>query len=186
MEKRMTWALMAGGLLAFAMAARADQTAFSKDLFLSRVTVDVDRNKKTKIEGGDFDDKKDRISFKAKFRNSDPNRAFNGLKYELFIFGQSMTDQKAFKLLQRTSEPFSLAPLQEFVFESPEVVTAWDNTGAIFGEKYKGWYLRVFSPTGELILVKSVISIFSKTEGLDALQVGQAYDKNMKPVPLTR
>ncbi len=61
-------------------------TPFTKATFLSRVTTDVSRVKSSKVDGGDFDDMRDRISFKLKFRNSDPNKGFDGLKYELFVF----------------------------------------------------------------------------------------------------
>ena len=135
--------------------------------------------------GGDFDDKKGRISFKIKFRNGDPNRSFDGLKFELFVFGQSLVDKKAFKLLQRVPESFSLKPLQEFTSDSPEVVSAWDNPGAIFGEKYKGGYLVVKGPGGEVLVEKSVTAFLEGTAGLDGLSEGSSYDKKLKPLVVT-
>ncbi len=176
---------MAAGIF-FIMApeAKAQQPAFSKDLFLSRVTVDVARNKASRIEGGDFDDKKDRISFRIKMRNGDPNRSFEGLKFELLVFGQSMREKKAFKLFQRVSESFSLQPLQEYVFDSPEIISMWDDTGAIFGEKYKGWYLLVRGPGDEILMSKSVVAFLENTADLSGLKEGGYYDRKLKPVTI--
>jgi len=185
MVKRTACTFLAGFLLISGLKAQTQLAAFPKDLFLSRVTIDVARNKASRIEGGDFDDKKDRISFKIKFRNGDPNRSFEGLKFELFVFGQSMVDKKAFKLFQRVAQSFSLKPLQEFTFDSPEVVSAWDNTGAIFGEKYKGWYLIVTGPGGEVLVEKSVTAFLEGTAGLDGLTEGGFYDKKLKPLVVT-
>lgn len=162
----------------------ADAT-FSKSIFLSRVTTDVSRVKSSKVEGGDFDDMRDRIAFKLKFRNSDPNKGFDGLKYEMFIFGQSMVNRKAYKLLQRSSGSFSLAALQTFEAETKEIVTEWDDTGAIFGEKYKGWYLLLYGPDGSLILEKSVSSFFSNTSPLTSLTEGSYYDKDLKKIEMS-
>ncbi|HRJ72384.1 MAG TPA: hypothetical protein PLS03_09165 [Terrimicrobiaceae bacterium] len=169
-------------VLAFSSHLHAEGGAFSKSVFQSRVTADISRIKATRVEGGDWDDKQDRISFKIKFENSDPNKGFEGLKYDLFIFGQSIVDRKAFKLLQRTTGEFSLPPLKSFENQTTEVVSKWDDTNAIFGDKYKGWYLLVYGPNGELVLEKSVSSFFSDPAGLPGLVEGKYYDKNLMPI----
>lgn len=159
----------------------ADAT-FSKSTFLSRVTIDVSRIKSSKVEGGDFDDMRDRIAFRLKLRNSDPNKGFDGLKYEMFIFGQSMVNRKAYKLLQKSTGTFSLSPLQTYETETPEIVTEWDDTNAVFGEKYKGWYLKIFGPDGSLVVEKSVSSFFGNTSTLSSLKEGGYYDKDLKKI----
>lgn len=169
-------------IVGFCGSLSAADATFSKSTFLSRVTIDVSRIKSSKVEGGDFDDMRDRIAFKLKFRNSDPNKAFDGLKYEMFIFGQSMVDRKVYRLLQKPTGTFSLAPLQTFDVETPELVSEWDDTDAVFGEKYKGWYLKVFGPDGSLLVEKSVSSFFGNTSTLSNLQEGGYYDKDLKKV----
>ncbi|HEY5704221.1 MAG TPA: hypothetical protein VIS96_01460 [Terrimicrobiaceae bacterium] len=167
------------------MASSVADETLSKEKFLSRVTAEVIRKKFSRIEGGDWDDHKDRISFKIKLRNGDPNLSFDGLRLELFIFGQSMVDQKALKLLQRATQSFSLAPLKEFEFESPEIVSMWDNTGAIFGEKYKGWYLQIYGPDGELLIEKNAVSLLTSTKDLPSLTEGSYYNKKLEPIAVS-
>lgn len=154
----------------------------SKSEFDSKVTVSAVRNKKTKIEGGDFDDKKDRITFTIKLRNSDPNRPFPGLKLEFYLFGQSMVNTKALQFLQKYEKELNLDPLQEVELLTPEVVTAWDNTGAIFGAKYKGWYLRVYGANGDLLAEKNTTTFLDDTTGLTRLQVNKFYTRKLQPI----
>ncbi|MFA7343015.1 MAG: hypothetical protein WC003_01805 [Terrimicrobiaceae bacterium] len=150
--------------------------------FSSRITVSVARSKSTKVEGGDFDDKRDRISFRIKFNNADPNRPFPGLKFEFYLFGQSLLDPKAVRLLQKYENSSPLRPLEEIEFATPEVTTEWDDTGAIFGEKYKGWYLLVFGAGGELLAEKNTVSFIDDTARLPGTKVGDFYNKKLDPV----
>lgn len=168
-------------LIGFITGAIAQETPFPKSLFLSRVTTDVSRIKTTRTEGGDWDDKQDSIAFKIKLRNGDPNKSFDGIKIDLFVFGQSIENKKAYRLLQRTQQTISLAPLQVLEIDTTPFVSKWDDTDAIFGEKYKGWYLRVHSPDGQLLLEKNVSSFLGSTESLDTLVEGKYYDKDLKP-----
>jgi hypothetical protein len=148
--------------------------------FDSRITVSAMRGKSTKIEGGDFDDKRDRITITVKFHNSDPNRSFPGLRVEFYVFGQSLLNPKALKLLQRESKSLDLSPLQDTDFVTPEVVSAWDNTGAIFGAKYKGWYLVAHNSDGEAVLEKSSALFLDSPSGLSDLEVGRYYNKKLE------
>ena len=150
--------------------------------FSSRITADVTRRKTTKVEGGDYDDKRDRITFKIRFHNGDPNRPFPGMRIEFYLFGQSQVDQKAFNLLQKFEQPLGLKPLEEIEFVTPEVTTEWDNTDAVFGSKYKGWYLFVFGGNGELLAEKNTVSIFENIAGIPKTTVGEFYNRKLAPV----
>jgi len=162
---------------------RSGEPLTTKSEFNSRITVSVIRGKSTRIEGGDFDDKRDRITFTIKLRNSDPNRSFPGLRVEFFLFGQNLLNPKALELLQKFETAVSLDPLQEFQTITPEVENQWDDTGAIFGSKYKGWYLLVFGPNGELLFEKRTTSFLDNLEGLSNVQVGGLYNRKLEPVP---
>jgi len=161
---------------------RAAEPLSSKADFASKVTVSAIRAKKTKIEGGDFDDMKDRISFTIKLRNSDPNRPFPGLKIEFYLFGESMVVKRALQFLQKYEQTFELAPLQELILTTPEVVSAWDDTNAVFGSKYKGWYLLIRDASGQLLSEKSTSGFLSGIDGLPNLKVDQLYNRNLQPV----
>lgn len=150
--------------------------------FASRIKVEVDRLKKTRIEGGDFDDKRDRIAFKLAFHNRDPNRPFPGLKLEFYLFAQNITNPQSYKCLQKFEKSIALEPLQELKFTSPEVTTEWDDTGAIFGAKYKGWYLVVRNANGEIMETKNTVSIFADPAGLSGVTEGASYDRKFKSV----
>ena len=158
----------------------------TKAEFSSRISVSAMRAKNTKIEGGDFDDKRDRISFTIKLANADPNRPFPGLNLEFYIFGQSLVDQKAFKLLHKFEKSFDLKPLQEITFVTPEVVTEWDNTGAIFGAKYKGWYLFMRGADGAVLLEKSTSSFIENSAGLSKVAVGGYFNRKLEPIMVDR
>jgi len=58
----------------------------------------------------------------------------------------------------------------------------WDNTDAVFGEKYKGWFLRILAPDGTILLEKSTSSFFSNTDTLGSAQSGMYYDKALQPL----
>lgn len=173
------------GLLAILLAPislGAAEPMTTKSEFTSKITVSATRAKNTKIEGGDFDDKRDKITFSIKLKNSDPNRAFPGLKLEFYLFGQNIPNPKALELLQRYETSVNLEPLQEFETKTPEVVNEWDDTGAIFGSKYKGWYLLVYGPTGELLLEKHTTSFLDNPEKLSTTKVGGFYNRKLDPV----
>jgi hypothetical protein len=154
----------------------------TKTEFASRITVSAMRGKSTKIEGGDFDDKRDRITFTIRFRNADPNRPCPGLRVEFYVFGQSLVNVKAVKLLQKYDKALDLAPLEDMEFDTPEVVTDWDNTGAIFGAKYKGWYLFVMNADGEVVLEKNSVQFLDAGSGLSKATVGRYYNKKLEPM----
>jgi len=154
----------------------------TKAEFESRITVSAMRGKSTKIEGGDFDDKRDRITFTIRFRNADPNRPSPGLHVEFYVFGQSLVNLKAVKLLQKYDKSLDLAPLQDMEFVTPEAVTEWDNTGSIFGSKYKGWYLFVRNAAGEVVLEKNSVPFLETISGLPKTTVGLYYNKKLEPM----
>ncbi len=160
--------------------SHAAEGGFKKSDF-SSVAVDVDRRKSTRIKGGDFDDKTEILSFNIGFRNRSTRVTFNDMKVELYLFGVSQEDRKSLKLMQRAEKTVTLVPLEEMKYDTPEVKSMWDNTGIVFGDKYKGWFLRIYSPDGELLLEKSSSSFLKNTDRLPSLKEGQYYDKNLDP-----
>lgn len=120
-----------------------------------RIAVEVVRQKRSRIEGGDFDDKKDRIALKVKLSNTDTAMSGENLKGEICVLGESILDRNAVKMLAKQEFTFSLPPRGAHELLTDEVETAYDTTGARFGHRYEGWVLRVRDSAGNVIMEKS-------------------------------
>lgn len=155
--------------------------------FEQRVQVEVVRDKKTRVQGGDFDDRTDRISFTLKLTNTDTKVAFADCKAEFFVFAQSILNRKAFQLLGSDKFDFSLAPRGVHTFVSTEVVTMWDKTGAKFGSQYDSWVLVVRDKDGKVLLKKSTSPTWLPVaDKLGGLQKDSFYERDLKPVKMSR
>lgn len=176
MKRFLAWLMMAGVALSSVWA----DDGFKKADFTA-ISIDVSRIKATRVGGGDYDDKTEKLSFKIKMRNGSTRIAFGSLKVEFFLFGICQEDRKSLKLMQRTAQTVSLEPLKEFEYTTPEVVSMWDNTDAVFGDKYKGWCLLIYSPSGELMMEKTVSAFVRNTNRLPGLSEGQYYDNELNP-----
>jgi len=182
----MKWPLLfvcaATALLTGAPMAKAQTPTFEQ-----RVQVEAIRNKSTRVQGGDFDDRTDRISFTLKLTNTDTKVAFNDCKAEFFVFAQSILNRKAFQLLGSDKFDFSLAPRAVHSFTSTEVVTMWDKTGAKFGSQYDSWVLVVRDKDGKVLLKKSTSpSWLPVAEKLGELKKDSFYERDLKPVKMSR
>jgi len=144
-----------------------------------RIAVEVVRQKRSRIEGGDFDDKKDRIILKVKLSNTDTTISGENLKGEICVLGESILDRNAVKMLGKQEFTFSLPPRGAHELLTEEVETAYDTTGARFGHRYEGWVLRVRDGAGNLILEKSnspsLIKIAAK---ISEVAVNSEFDRN--------
>ena len=169
--------------LAFGLVAPLPAAAqfAAASTFEQRVTVEAVRNRVSRTQGGDFDDKLERISFTVKFKNSDLKQSFDGCKAELFVFAQSIVDRKAYQLLGVDRADFSLAARGNYDLVSNEVTTRYDTTGAIFGAKYEAWVLVVRDGTGKVLTKKSSSPQWvSIAEKMGTLTVGQFYTRELK------
>jgi hypothetical protein len=143
-----------------------------------RLIVDVTRMKRSRTEGGDFDDKRDRIEMKVKISNSDNKLSADKLKGEIYIFGESILDRTAVKLLGAQQFEFSLPPRGTHELVTEEVETMYDTTGARFGHKYEGWVLKVQDSAGQLILAKgSSPTLLKGIEKAPSLTKDKSYDR---------
>jgi hypothetical protein len=155
--------------------------------FDQRVQLDVTRAKKTRIEGGDADDKVDRIVLKAVFINNDIATSYKDCKAEIYVWAEHIVNRKAYKLLGKEHFTFSLAPRESHTFTTAEVETAWDKTVARFGAKYDGWVVVVRDEAGTVLMKKSTSPMWLPVaEKLSDLTVGKSYNRDLKVVPMTR
>lgn len=143
-----------------------------------RLVAEVVRNKRSRIEGGDWDDKMDRIELKVKIANTDPQLSMSGLKGEIFVFAESILDRSAVKLLISQTFDLSLAPRGTFEFMTSQVDTAYDTTGARFGHKYEGWVLRLWDSAGAVVLSKATSpNLLKLVEHAGSMSKDATYDR---------
>lgn len=151
-----------------------------------RVTAKVEQSQKVKIEGGDFDDKLQRIAFDITITNQSLSQPCEGLSLEFYMVGQAVTQPSRLTLLQREKRDFSLEARGVFTTQTPEVQLKWDTTGAAFGDKYRGWVLRVLDSEGNQVLQQSSSAFLSNTANLAEMNVGDSFDKQGKPMGAAR
>ena len=167
--------------------ARAEPTELPSAMIPQRLNIEVFRQKKSRVEGGDWDDKKDRIELKVRLTNSDAGKSMQKLKGEIYIFSESILDRTATKLLGKEGFDVTLAPRGVHEFTTPEVTSEFDTTGIRFGFKYEGWFLRLRDNSGKEVFLKSSMPSFLRNAAkIDGLEVGKAYDRStfkMKDVP---
>lgn len=155
--------------------------------FEQRVQVDAQRSRKTRITGGDFDDKTDRITFTVKLTNADTKAAFNDCNGEFYVWAQGIVDRRAYRLLSVDKFTFSLPPRGTHSLESTEGTTMFDTTGVRFGARYDSWVLVVRDSADEVIFKKSTSPPWLLVaDKMGALNANAYYDRNLKLVPMRR
>lgn len=146
--------LMIGGL----PGLRAESRTLVSALQRPKLEISALRARKTRIEGGDWDDKTEWVSLTIRIRNLELNKDLTGLTAHYWIFGKSVIDRKVYKVIQVGEFSFSLSSARdgrEITHESEEVILRWDNTDARFGERYDGWLIVVENAEREVVAVKS-------------------------------
>jgi hypothetical protein len=178
----MKWSsILAVGLVVLTATQELRSQTSTPSLFEQRVTVQADRKRSLRTAGGDFDDKRDQITFNVKLTNNDGKQTFERCKAEFYVFGQSIVDRRAYKLFGVDHSEFSLAPRGAHEFTTVEVVSQYDTTGARFGARYDGWVIVVRNEKGEVIMKKgSTPTWLPVAEKLGTLRPGAFYDKTLK------
>jgi hypothetical protein len=180
MKTPLVLAMVASAFLTVSPETSAQLPA-SAPSFEQRVQVDAVRSKKTRTEGGDFDDKLDRIIFTIKFKNTDTKAEFPDCKGEFYVLAQNIVNRKAFQLLGVEKLAISLPALGTQEATTEEMTTTFDTTGARFGSKYDGWVLVVRDSTGKVIMKKSTNpSWLPVAEKLGTMPVKSYFDQNLK------
>lgn len=154
-----------------------------KTPFFKGVKVEVMIGRPSKVEGGDFDDKRQVLKPRVKLTNTDIRQNYENHKGSLMLLGESTIDSKVFKVLTRHEFDISLPIRKMLEEEAPEVITTYDTTGAKFGFKYDCWILVVKDSKGTLALVKSSSPSLEKlAPQLDSLKANACYNRQLKPV----
>jgi hypothetical protein len=144
-------------------------------------------SKPSKIKGGDWDDKTQKVVITAKFANKELQQSYEGYKATISLLGESASDSKVKKVLLQESVPISLEPGKAQEHICAEVVTQFDKTGAKFGYFYDCWIIVVKDKQGKIVQVNSSsMSLEKYTELAAKLQLGKTYSPKLLPVPAPR
>jgi hypothetical protein len=150
--------------------------------FENRVQLQVNRNRSTRIGGGDWDDRTDRITFSVKFTNGDTRQAFDGCEAEFYVIAQNILNPRAYQLLQVEKFTFSLPARGTHSLQTPEVVTRYDKTDAKHGAKYDAWVCVVRDSSGKVLMKKtSLPSWLPVADRLNEMSLGKSFDRQLKP-----
>ena len=142
----------------------------------------VERSRRMRIEGGDHDDKTEKVSFDIKLTNKNWKEPVRGLTGFFYVFGESVHDRKAFKLVQRESFDVEIEPRGTFETSTPVAEMKYDTTFASFGEKYRGWVLVLENGDGETVYENASSVFMKETARLARLDVGDYCDKEGKTI----
>ena len=117
--------------------------------------------KRSRIEGGDWDDKTDHIRLKVRITNPDPSLATEKLKLTVYVFVGSVVSPNKCMLLGRGTFDFDLAPRAETTVSTEEFDSAYDTNGARWGYKYSGWILEMKNASGKSVFTKVSASTYA-------------------------
>lgn len=143
----------------------------------------VNSSRKTRIEGGDYDDKTQRVSFDITLKNKSLSNATGPLNAVFYAFGESVHDRRAFKLLQKESFDFDLEARGSHNHATPQIELKFDTTGLSFGEKYRGWILQVHNGEGEMVFEQQSSGFINGTADFANLELGKFYNHKAEPIP---
>ncbi len=130
-----------------------------------RLDVSVIRERSTKVEGGDWDDRSERVKMGIKVTNKELNASVEGLTAYFWVVARSAVDRKCYKIVQREEFPIALSNARDgrvLEHETKEIELRYDRTDAVFGESYHGWLLVITNDNGEIVWVKSTVPAFEK------------------------
>ena len=177
------FALGASTVASDAQTAASTAPAADAKLAEQRLAVDAQRSKKSRIEGGDADDRLDRITFTVKLSNNDTRASFEDCTSEFYVLAQSIINRSAYQVLGVTPSSFSLPPRGMHSFVTEELITRWDRTNARFGSQYHAWVLVIRDKAGGVLLKKaSVPAWVALAEKLGTMGMGQYFDRTLKPI----
>ncbi len=150
----------------------------------AKITIDVQANRIRRLGDENFDDQRDSYAFKLRFKNNDRSTSFEGLTGELWIFGRSTTDRRAYKLVARETYTFDLPPSLDFAeMAGPSFELEYDDKAhAKYGYKYEGFVFLLKNAEGKVMGLSSNLSwVKSSIEKLSALQAGSVYSTKLEP-----
>jgi len=150
------------------------------------IQMKVAKSKRTRVEGGDYDDKLERLSLDIEIKNRSLRDAKEGLKAHYWIIGESLVYRDLLEVIDEGEMDIDLGNEfgeRTFEKETPEAVIKWDDTGAVHGAKYEGWIFVLMDKEGKVVKSDASKNTFEKLiPKADRLKKGRFYDSNFEPV----
>jgi hypothetical protein len=153
------WAKGLGLLLVLAAMHTGLQAAMPLAKNPPKVFIDANRTRFTKVAGGDWDDRQQKVQLEVIVRNLDLNKkSVDGLTMYYWAMAQSLLDKRSYKVIDSGSFEVKLdnsAEGREIHHKGEMLTLEWDDTGAIFGVRYKGYVIVLVNAQREVIAVKA-------------------------------
>lgn len=179
---------MVAGMALFASTLVASDLPRAKNA--PKIQVDGTRSRNTKVAGGDWDDRLQKVQFSAVVRNLELNKPAEGLKLQWWALAESLVDRKKLLVIDSGAADVSLSNKpdgREMRSEGREVVLKWDDTGSIFGERYKGFIAIVTTADGELVAAKTSFPNWDRALSRAlAMKTGSWVDRDLNPATKPR
>lgn len=146
---------------------------------IPRVDVDVSTGKTNREDdqfSGYVDEHKQLLAYKLKFTNQDSKYPISNASVTLLVFGSEVaTGDRAVvykQVIQNVRMPFA----KEIEIEADPFELWYDDRGAMYGFKYKGYAVYVKEPSGKLLCATSIpSSASSNVIALEKLDAGSIY-----------
>ena len=123
-----------------------------------KVAIDANRSRSTKIAGGDWDDKLQKVQLEISVKNLDLNKSVEGLTLYYWTLAQSLVDKKAYLVIDAGTFDVNLngsTEGREIHHQCEEITLKWDDTYAVFGQRYKGYVIVLVNAQKEVVAVKA-------------------------------
>jgi hypothetical protein len=134
----------------------------------AQMEIVVQKDKKTRYSGADYDDKSQDFQFTVRIKNKEVNRGFERLKATLLVVGKETTAD-VFQMLDRTESEFDLPVKGEHEFDGHPVMLEFDDNKYMkHGVKYEGYVVVVRDGKGEIVASKATKASWLKN--LDKLE----------------
>ncbi len=152
-----------------------------------RIDIQVVRQKRTRTEGGDYDDKRDRITMIIKVKNRNYNKEFPKMTARFLLIGESVTARNSYVVLDEEEFDFNLGVGNkggEIEHETQQVVTDYDDElYAHHGNRYEGWIIFLTNSEGQVCAWKASKQVWERNldRALD-LREDQWVDRNLKKI----
>lgn len=164
---------------------RADLEMGTEDRDLD---LNVTKSRQTRVEGGDFDDKLERISLDVTVKNRSLRDPKEGLTAKYWILGRSMVHDDTLQVLDLGEMKIDLGNEfgeREFQKATPEVIVKWDDTNAVHGARYDGFLFVILDSNGKVIKTDVSKNTYEKVlTKADSLRKDAYVGRDFKPVAI--
>lgn len=146
---------------------------------IPRIDMGVSNGKSNREDdqfGGYVDERKQRMAYTLKFTNQDSKYPIPNATVTLLVFGQEVETGDRAVVFKQVFENVSLPFAKEVVLNADPFELWYDDEGAMYGFKYKGYAAYVKEPGGKTLCASAIPSSASDNiAALEKLDAGSVY-----------